>query len=404
MKRVLVVNDNMDVLEILAEALIMKSYQVIMCNKSQKVMEKIQKHNPDLIIAKMQMAGMSGKDLVAQLKAYNATIPLILLASRFISRYEKQFQSETNVRVVAEKNGDLTSLLVEVDKILPQGIFSEKFLSGDYKSALGKTLGNCILRDIIGMGGTGIVYVGEHQSLNIPVAVKVLSPTVYNEPSTVRRFLREARVLAAIQHPNIIQILDAAKQEGIYFLVMQYLKGQSLMDLIKQEERIHYIRAGKIILKVARGLGAAHKQMILHRDVKPSNILISSDEETVKIIDFGLARRVVREEEITKEGIVLGTPGYISPEQCLNQNIDETSDIYSLGATFYRAITGKEPFDGSNLTKLMAQLKGNFVLPHLIDKTIPIKISEIISKMLAKRRDARYQNMENVIEDLENIL
>lgn len=404
MKRVLLVNDNWDLLDIVAEALLMKSYQVIICNKSERALEKIKKHSPDLIISKIEMDGMSGKELVEHLKNHKENIPVIFLTSRSLSKYQKKFKNTENVKVLMEKKGDFKHLLEEVDKILPPIIFSEKFLSGDYKSALGKSLGNAILKEIIGIGGTGIVYLGTHQVLNISVAVKVLSPSVYNEPSTILRFLREAQVLASIDHPNIIQILDANKQEGIYFLIMQYLHGRSLMDLLKQEEKLHYGKAGNIILKVARGLAAAHKKMILHRDVKPSNILISEDGDIVKIIDFGLARRVKKEDEITKDGVVMGTPGYISPEQCLNQSLDETSDIYSLGATFYRAITGKEPFDGSSLTKLFAQLKGNFVMPHVLEPTIPLKISEIICKMLAKNRHERYQNMENVIEDLENVL
>ncbi|NUM33164.1 MAG: protein kinase [Candidatus Brocadiae bacterium] len=404
MKRVLLVNDNWDLLDIVAEALLMKSYQVIICNKSEKALEKIEKHNPELIISKIEMNGIHGKNLVAHLTTHQEKIPIIFLASRYLSKYQKQFKDMENVKVLPEKKGNVKLLLEEVERILPQGIFSESFLSGDYRSALGKPLGNAILKEILGIGGTGIVYLGVHQVLDIPVAVKVLSPSVYNEPETILRFLREAKVLASIQHPNIIQILDANKQEGIYFLIMRYIHGRSLMDILKQEGKFPYNKAGNIILKVARGLAAAHKQMILHRDVKPSNILISNDGEIVKIIDFGLARRVKKEEEITKDGVVLGTPGYISPEQCLNQSLDETSDIYSLGATFYRAITGKEPFGGSSLTKLFAQLKGNFVLPHVLEPSIPMKISEIISKMLAKNKHERYQNMENVIEDLENVL
>ena len=179
------------------------------------------------------------------------------------------------------------------------------------------------MQKLIGVGGTGIVYLGEHQTLKIPVAVKILSPVFYNDGETIRRFLREASILADMEHPNIVQILNADKQDGIYFLLMRYIQGDSFYNFIRQQQKLDYARAAKIILAVARGLAAAHDNLILHRDVKPSNILISQDESVVKIIDFGLARHVQKDDRITELGVVLGTPGYMSPEQYFDDILDE---------------------------------------------------------------------------------
>ena len=403
-KPILIVDDNVDILEMLAEVLVMKGYQVITCNRSCNAMGKIKNHHPQLIILDIQMPGLTGRDLVLQLKEYDEKIPVIVLSAKIGMKDDIEFKLSKNVKVFLAKPCDLNEVIATVKRLLPRDLTPDKFVTGDYQAVLGQSIGNCRLKKLIGVGGTGIVYLGEHQTLKIPIAVKILSPIFYHDGETIRRFLREASILADMEHPNIVRILNADQQDGIYFLLMRYINGDSFYNFIRQQLKIDYLRAAKIILEVARGLAAAHNHSILHRDVKPSNILISQDESVVKIIDFGLARRAQKDERITERGVVLGTPGYMSPEQYLDDTLDERTDIYSLGATFYRAVTGLEPFEGPSVVKIMAQLQGEFLQPHLLDSSIPVAVSQIITKMIAKDRNDRYLNMNELIVDLERMI
>ena len=303
MKCILFIDDNVDLLEMLSEALINKGYTVITCNKSTQAMEKVKKYKPNLIVSDIQMPGMTGRDLVISLKEYDPSIPIVLLSAKTGMKDDVEFMLSKNIKAFLEKPCDLKKLLGVIEKIIPQSFSAERMLHGSYRDAIGKTVGNCLLQEIIGIGGTGIVYRGTHQGLNIPVAIKILSPSYYNDDDIIKRFLREAHVLACIEHPNIIQVLNADREEGLYFLIMRYMEGKSLFSLIQEERKLDYARASEIILKTARGLSYAHKKEVLHRDVKPSNILISKDEKEVKIIDFGLARKKPTEEPITQKEI-----------------------------------------------------------------------------------------------------
>jgi CheY-like chemotaxis protein/predicted Ser/Thr protein kinase len=401
---ILVVDDHIEILEMLAEAFVMKGYQVITCNKPINAMEKIKKHRPQLIILDIQMPGMTGRDLVLALKQYDESIPVIIHSAKVGMKDDIEFKLSKNVRAFVPKPSDVQTLLAAIHTILPRSFSLEQFCIGNYRNVLGQTLGNCVLEEILGIGGTGVVYRGIHQGLKIPVAIKILSPTFSSDQESIRRFLREGRVLATMDHPNIVQVFNVDNQNGVYFLVMRYIKGKSLFRLIHEEGKLDLIRAGNIILKVARGLAVAHEQTILHRDVKPSNILVAEGEKVVKIIDFGLACPVKKEEEITLEGIALGTPGYMSPEQCLGKPLDARTDIYSLGATFYQAIAGQALFEGNSIAKLMAQLQGQFLDVHVLDKEIPVEVSQIINKMIAKEAEDRYPNMLSVILDLEKVI
>ncbi|HON44257.1 MAG TPA: protein kinase, partial [Planctomycetota bacterium] len=322
MKRVLVVNNNLEFIEALAEGLTLKSYQVISCNKPQSLLAKIQKCTPDLIILDSETTDINTTALLNELFQYDPKIPSIVLWKAEEGKQKPEFENTPFVTSFVEKDGDIGKIIRNVQKLLPQFRFTDKFLIGDYHSAVGQTLGNCVLKRMLGSGGTGIVYLADHKVTKNPVAVKVLSPSLYNEPAAIMRFIREASVLASIDHPNIVKILDTDKQDGIYYLVMEYIHGTSLLELLKKKGKLPYQRATHIIRQAGSGLWAAHKKMILHRDLKPSNILISNEDHKVKIIDFGLARQVSCEEEITKEGIIIGTPGYIPPEQCLNQQLN----------------------------------------------------------------------------------
>lgn len=271
---------------------------------------------------------------------------------------------------------------------------------------VGKTLGSCKLTKKIGEGGMGAVYLAHHISLDKKVAVKILPPWFSQDEERIKRFIREARSTAQLEHPNIIQVYDIkiAKPEGFYFIVMQYVDGESLAMAIKRRGKIPVAEATRIIRDAARALTAAHSHGVIHRDVKAENIMINKQGE-VKLMDFGLARIGSSNSSISSPGNVLGTPHYMAPEQARGETVDARSDIYSLGATYYYALTGQMPFDGTTpVTVIMKHLNEPLPNPCKITPEIPAKVNSTLSKMMAKDVKKRYQSTQELINDFDNIL
>lgn len=274
------------------------------------------------------------------------------------------------------------------------------FLAGKTK---GFRLGDYVIKDQIGQGGMGAVYLAEHQTLQRKVAIKVLLPDKKADQLTIERFLREARTAAALDHPNIVRLFDIGKQGDILFLVMEYVHGQTL-DKLLVNGPLALGRAVSYIAQAAAGLQHAHEKGFIHRDIKPGNLILSKDG-TLKLLDMGLARSHEKADNVTEvldRGAVVGTADYVSPEQAMNETeLDIRSDIYSLGVTFYVMVAGRPPFDGSTANKLLLhQLKDPPSLTSL-DRTFPKELSKIISKMMAKRPGDRFQTPAEVIEALE---
>jgi len=263
-----------------------------------------------------------------------------------------------------------------------------------------KVFGGCRLIKKIGEGGMGVVYLAHHLALNKNVAVKILPPSFATEEERVKRFVREARSAAQLEHSNIIQIYNIAKHEDFYFIVMQYADGESLAHAIKREGKINVLEALDIVKDVASALSVAHRKSIVHRDIKPENIMINSNGE-VKLMDFGLARVLDVASNLSRTGDILGTPYYLSPEQAQGHKVDGRADIYSLGVTFYYMLSGKKPFEGD--TTLSIILKHINEKPPIIRQTapeIPECISNVINKMLEKDPGKRYQSADELIDDI----
>ena len=265
---------------------------------------------------------------------------------------------------------------------------------------LGQTLCKIQLIRFIGRGGMGEVYMGEDVELKRKVAVKFLNPALAADEQYVERFLWEAQAAAKLDHPNIVQTYDVGAFESTFYILMQYVEGRSLDRLI-QEGRVPIEKAINIIYQAAKGLESAHKSHIVHRDIKPENLMIAYDG-FVKIMDFGLARSMEHYKSMTATGQVMGTPEYISPEACQGEKIDERSDIYSLGITFYESLTGAPPFHSKPPMSIMLDhISAPPVLPEKIVPEIPSALSKIILTMLAKNPNDRYSSMGAVIEDLD---
>lgn len=206
----------------------------------------------------------------------------------------------------------------------------------------------------LGAGGMGKVFKGRHLGLDVPVAVKVMGPQIAGDPHARQRFLREARTAARLDHPNIIRVLDVAEQDGVPYIVMEFVDGTDLAALLKKHGPLNGIAALRAVAQVADGLAHAHALGIVHRDIKPHNMFAARDGR-VKLGDFGLARAVEQTTELTMPGAAIGTAHYMSPEQSQGRDVDQRSDIYSLGIAAYHLLAGAPPYSGTTPVSIAVQ-------------------------------------------------
>ncbi len=271
----------------------------------------------------------------------------------------------------------------------------------------GSILGDYEIQESIGQGGMGVVYRARQLSLDRPVAIKILPSRHCADHDYVNRFLREARAAANLNHPNIIHVFDAGVANDIYFLVMELMDGQNLGQIVRERGRLREYEALHIIQEAAKGLAFAHSNDIIHRDVKPENIMLTS-HRAVKIGDLGLAKWKPKESDLalTADGASLGTPYYISPEQIRGgKDVDARSDIYSLGMTFDHLLRGEPAFVGSTPAEILAQHLSDEIPPiPLAGSDISEPILELLAGMTAKKREDRIQQMSDVTSAIEQIL
>ncbi|MCL4729732.1 MAG: serine/threonine protein kinase, partial [Planctomycetes bacterium] len=221
-----------------------------------------------------------------------------------------------------------------------------------------KRLGQVALLAELGSGGMGKVYKGHHTGLDKPVAVKVMGAQLAGDAMSKARFLREARTAARLDHANIVRVLDVNEEAGVPYIVMEYIEGTDLAALLKKHGALDGMAALRAVAQVADGLAHAHAEGIVHRDIKPHNIFAARDGR-VKLGDFGLARAVEQTTELTMPGAAIGTAYYMSPEQAQGKEIDQRSDIYSLGVTAWHLLTGQTPYTGTTPVSIAVQHVNN---------------------------------------------
>ena len=253
----------------------------------------------------------------------------------------------------------------------------------------------------IGSGGMADVYKAKDHKLNRFVAVKVLKPEFREDTTFIRKFRSEAQAAAGLTHPNIVNVFDVGDDEGVYYIVMELIEGITLKEYISKKGKLSIKEATSIAIQVSMGLEAAHSHGIVHRDVKPQNIIISTDGK-VKVTDFGIARAA---SSNTISSNVMGSVHYSSPEQVRGGYSDEKSDIYSLGITLYEMVTGRVPFDGDTTVAIaIKHLQEEMVPPSVYTEELPYSLEQIILKCTQKSVGRRYERMEEVIADLKHSL
>src|SRR6516225_378243 len=266
----------------------------------------------------------------------------------------------------------------------------------------GKSLGRYRILRRLGKGGMGVVYEAEDQVVPRAVALKLIAERVAGAPGILKRFLREARAASKLHHPNLVEILDVAQNDGTHFLVMELIRGGSALGVLESEGRFPWQRASGIIADVCRGLSAAHRAGFIHRDIKPGNILLA-DDGRAKLADFGLVKDSnISSGSLTGSGDLIGTPHYMSPEQCKAEGLDIRSDVYSLGATYFALLTGRPPYEEENPLQVMfAHCARPIPDPRDLKPDIPETCVRVVQRALAKQRSQRYTTAAEMLADLQ---
>jgi len=284
-----------------------------------------------------------------------------------------------------------------------------------FRPMIGRTISHYRIVEKLGEGGMGVVYIAEDTHLGRRVAFKTLTPRGGDSQHFRARFLREARAVSALSHPNIAAIYDYGETEGDPYIVMELIKGETLGDLM-HKEKLTIPRAIEIIKQVAEALSEAHSQGIIHRDIKPSNVGIN-DRGKVKVLDFGLAKQLdpgpsnVTDPEQrtllnaqTREGMIVGTPLYLSPEQALGADVDARSDLFALGSLLYECVAGKPAFSAGSPVEICAQIiREDPPPPSQHNGNVTAELDQIVLKALAKKREARYQTADELIAALDTV-
>ncbi|MBK8809343.1 MAG: protein kinase [Acidobacteria bacterium] len=325
--------------------------------------------------------------------------------------------TDDSLRREVESLLDHESALSDFLDTTPESFIAEAFTESDAAALLiGKKIGHYRVRELLGKGGMGEVFLAEDTSLKRRVALKCLPPEFVENKDRMTRFINEARAASGLNHPNIITIHEINQFDGIHFIATEYIEGKNLSEFTKGE-RLSVRKALEIAIQIASGLGEAHSAGIIHRDIKPDNIMIRKNG-LIKILDFGIAKLVegqinvseansasaelpgeIRDQFLTNPGSIIGTARYMSPEQARGKEIDSRSDIFSFGVLFYELLAGNTPFPGETPLEILGAIMQTAPKP-LESTDIPCEIRDIVGKCLAKDPDERYQTTDDLLSDL----
>jgi serine/threonine-protein kinase len=266
----------------------------------------------------------------------------------------------------------------------------------------------------IGMGASATIFLVRHALTDDLYALKILKQAHFSDENAKKRFEREATTLSKTIHPNLVKLHGhGVSHSGAPYFVMDYLEGRSLAGILNEAGRMDVLRLCRIAEQICDGIGAAHDVGVLHRDLKPSNIILvgeNIDNELVKIVDFGIAKELSAEleQKLTQDGLTVGTPGFMSPEQCCGLDLDQRSDVYSVGCIMYRALSGVGPFQADNTIALLYKHVTESHVPPMAVHEPSIgaypKLEKIVSKSLARKADNRYQSMRDLKKDISEFI
>lgn len=451
MPRVLIVEDDLDLCDRVNMWLSHEEHVVEAVNDGLEALNLLKSREYDIVILDWDLPGMLGIDVCKSFRESGGLTPVLMLTGRGnMADKEQGFDAgaddyltkpfhlkelsarvramvrrssmvETTKQVIAQARPDVfykrcpecgLSYGLEKERCDEDG---EMLQTDKVDPALGAVFGERYeIESVIGSGGMSVVYKAKHKLMDKIVAIKLLDPRLVRQQLAVKRFQQEAQAASRLSHPNVIVVHDfGMTPDGQPYMVMDYLGGRSLQDILDENPSLEPPRAKRIFTQTASGLSHAHKMGVIHRDIKPNNIIIDYDhmgDEAVKIVDFGIAKLVSEganpAERLTRAGEFFGTSVYMSPEQCRGKDVDARSDIYSLGCVMFESLTGLPPFEGENdLDTFQMQLSAEppRFKERRPDLSIPAEFEYIVRKTLEKNADDRYQSMDELMEDLSRV-
>ncbi len=337
--------------------------------------------------------------------SYDTILGRIVVDQKLCTEEEVNLCKEEQKARASDDPATLERMLLEKRYMTKSQVLRVREIVRESKDASGQIPGYKVLGKL-GSGAMAVVYKAKQLSLDRVVAVKVLPKKFVQKSDYVERFYKEGRIAAKLNHNNIVQAIDVGEVGGLYYFVMEFVEGKTLYDDLSKGKIFDETEALEIILQLAHALGHAHSLGLIHRDVKPKNIMINKDG-VVKLADMGLARETSDMKAAKHEqGKAFGTPYYIAPEQIRGLvDIDGRADIYALGATLFHMVTGRVPFEANTPSEVMKKhLKEPLTPPDHINTALSAGVSEVIEVMMAKDRDERYKTMQEAIPDLQAVL
>ncbi len=285
--------------------------------------------------------------------------------------------------------------------IIDRGQLQELLTSQARKTS--RDIGGYTLISRLGAGGMGAVYKARQESMDRMVALKVLPPKLARDATFIERFFREARAVARLNHANIVQGIDVGESSGYYYFAMEFVEGSSLRDVLEERGTIPEQEALNIVAQITRGLKHAHAHDLVHRDIKPDNVLIDMGG-VAKLCDLGLARQANEDSSLTQTGVAMGTPHYISPEQARGETVDARTDLYSLGATWFHLLTGRPPYTAENaLAVITKHLADPVPRVSTVRRNISSGTEAVIAKLMSKEPKDRHQSADELLEDISDL-
>ncbi len=276
--------------------------------------------------------------------------------------------------------------------------------SGAHRMIGSVMLGQYELVDVLGQGGMSVVFKGRHKLTDQEVALKILPPELAAHSQVKSRFLEEAKALAALDHPNIVHLYNFGQENGYFVLAMQFVQGRTWERMILEANRLDWIVSCRVTIDVLRALEYAHGRGIVHRDMKPSNVLVRSRDNVATVMDFGIAK-MTTSTRLTATGQTMGTVRYMSPEQVRGHEVDHRTDIYSLGATLYESLVGETPFDGNTHFEIMTKHLSDVPRrPSKLGVKMPAVVEDVVMRSLAKRIEDRFSSAREMRKQLEGAL
>jgi len=414
MKKILIVEDDLALLETLKTFLEIENFEVITADDGDKGFQLALQEKPDLIVLDINLPTINGYEVCRKIRAKGIMTPIIMLSGEKREEVDKALGLDIGADDFLLKPFGTKEFLARINALLRRSGHKVEE-TGEYYTRTetleipfkalprGSTFaGRYEVVEELGRGGMGKVYRVTDKKIGEEVALKLLSPSIAADKKTIERFRNELKFARKISQRNVCRMFDLSEEDGTPYITMEYVSGEDLKSLLKKTGQLTIKKAIAIAKQVCEGLAEAHRLGVVHRDLKPHNIMIDK-EGNARIMDFGIARSL-KMKGITEAGTVFGTPEYMSPEQVEGKEVDPRSDIYSLGVILFEMVTGEVPFKGESALSVALKHKTDAPpVPRKLNPQIPESLNRVILICMEKDREERYQDVGEFIADLEKL-